>query len=99
MIFICVTKNLPSNRHFWTATMTSDNNRLLNSINRQILVVYSVSGCFLKLKEKPFGLCTWKGQLKPRVLVELPLLVFDVISLKDAAYHPRRGEEGAVYIH
>ena len=54
MIFICVTKNLTSNRHFWTATMTSDNNRLLNSINRQILVVYSVSGCFLKIKKEAF---------------------------------------------
>ena len=37
-------------------------------------VVYSVSSCFLKIKKKPFGLRTWRGQLKPRVLLELPLL-------------------------
>ena len=69
MIFMCVTKM--SNRHFWTETMTSDNNRPLNSKSKQI--VYSVSSCFLKIKKKPFGLRTWKGQLKPRVLLELPL--------------------------
>ena len=49
--------------------MASDNNRPLNSKSKQI--AYSVSSCFLK---KPFGLRTWKGQLKPRVLLELPLL-------------------------
>ena len=52
--------------------MASDNNRPLNSKSKQI--VYSVSSCFLKIKKKPFGLRTWKGQLKPRVLLELPLL-------------------------
>ena len=53
--------------------MISDNNRPLNSKSKQI--VYSVSSCFLKIKKKPFGLRTWKGHLKPRVLlVELPLL-------------------------
>ena len=61
-----------SNRHFWTETMSSDNNRPLNSKSKQS--VYSVSSCFLKIKKKPFGLRTWKGQLKPRVLLELPLL-------------------------
>ena len=44
----------------------------LNSKSKQI--VYSVSSCFLKIKKKPFGLHTWKGQLKSRVLLELPLL-------------------------
>ena len=62
-------------------TMTSDNNRPLNSKNKQ--KVYSVSGCCLKIKKKPFGLRTWKGQLKPRVLLELPLLVSDVRNLKE----------------
>ena len=52
--------------------MASDNNRPLNSKSKQI--VYSVSSCFLKIKRKPFGLRTSKGQLKPRVLLELPLL-------------------------
>ena len=52
--------------------MSSDNNRPLNSKSKQI--VYSVSSCFLKIKKKPFGLLTWKGQLKQRVLLELPLL-------------------------
>ena len=52
--------------------MASDNNRPLNSKSKQS--VYSVSSCFLKIKKKPFGLRTWKGQLKPRVLSELPLL-------------------------
>ena len=59
-------------RYFWTEAMASDNNRPLNSKSKQI--VYSVSSCFLKMKKKPFGLRTWKGQLKPRVLLELPLL-------------------------
>ena len=40
MIFICVTKK-ESNCHFWTETIASDNNRLLNSKSKQI--VYSVS--------------------------------------------------------
>ena len=52
--------------------MASDNNRPLKSKSKQI--VYSVSSCFLKIKKKPFGLRTWKGQLKSRVLLELPLL-------------------------
>ena len=55
-----------------TETMASDNNRPLNSKSKQN--VYSVSSCFLKIKKKPFGLRTWKGQLKPQVLSELPLL-------------------------
>ena len=52
--------------------MASHNNRPINSKSKQI--VYSVSSCFLKIKKKPFGLRTWKGQLKPRVLLEMPLL-------------------------
>ena len=52
--------------------MASDNNRPLNSKSKQL--VYSVSSCFLKVKKKPFGLCSWKEQLKLRVLLELPLL-------------------------
>ena len=67
MIFMYVTS-----RHFWTETMASDNNRPLNSKIKQI--VYSVSSCFLKITKKPFGLRTWKAQLKPQVLLELPLL-------------------------
>ena len=45
--------------------MASDNNRPLNSQSKQI--VYSVSSCFLKIKKKPFGLRTWKRQLKHRL--------------------------------
>ena len=52
--------------------MASDNNRPLNSKSKQI--ANSVSSCILKIKKKPFGLRTWKGQLKLRVLLELPLL-------------------------
>ena len=52
--------------------MTSDNNRPLNSQSKQI--VYSILSFFLKIKKKPFRLRTWKGQLKPRVLLGLPLL-------------------------
>ena len=70
MIFMCVTKSVKP--LFFDRTMASDNNRPLNSKSKQI--VYSVSSCFLKIKNKPFGLRTWKGQLKPRVLLELPLL-------------------------
>ena len=60
-------------------TMASDNNRPLNSKSKQM--VYYVSGCCLKIKKKPFGLR--KSQLKPRVLLELPLLVSDVRNLKE----------------
>ena len=70
MIFMSVTK--VSNRDFLKETIASDNNRPLNSKSKQI--VYSVSSCFLKIKMKPFRLRTWKGQLKPRVLLEVPLL-------------------------
>ena len=69
--FSCVWQKV-SSRYFWTETMASDNNRPLNSKSKSI--VYSVSSCFLKIKKKPFGLRTWKGQLKPRMLLELPLL-------------------------
>ena len=61
--------------------MASDNIRPLNSKSKQM--VYSVSGCCLTIKKKPFGLRTWKRQLKPRVLLELPLLVSDVRNLKE----------------
>ena len=57
---------------FLTETMASDNNRPLNSKSKHSAC--SVSSCFVKIKKKPFGLRTWKGQLKPRVLSELPLL-------------------------
>ena len=60
--------------------MASDNNRPLNSKSKQM--VYSVSGCCLKIK-KPFRLRTWKRQLQPWVLLELPLLVSDVRNLKE----------------
>ena len=79
MIFMCVKK--VSNRHFSTETMTSDNNRPLNSKRKQM--VYPVSGCCLKIKKTPFGLRTWKRQLKPRVLLELPLLLSDSRNLKE----------------
>ena len=39
----------------------------------KLSILYQAS-CFLKIKKKPFGLRTWKGQLMPRVLLELPLL-------------------------
>ena len=52
--------------------MTSDNNRPLNFKRKQI--VYSVSSCSLKIKKKPFGLRTWREQLKLRVFLELQLL-------------------------
>ena len=61
--------------------MAADNNRPLNSKSKQM--VYSVSGCCLKIKKKPFGLRTWKRQLKPPVLLELPLLVSDIRNLKE----------------
>ena len=65
MIFMCVTKNVKP-------PFLDRDDRPLNSKSKQI--VYSVSSCFLKIKKKPFGLRTSKGQLKPRVLLELPLL-------------------------
>ena len=71
-----------------TAIFRQRHNPPLNTKSKQI--VYSVSGCFLKIKKKPFGLHTWKGQLKPRVLLELPLLVTDVRSLNEADCHLRR---------
>ena len=52
--------------------MAPVNNRPLNSKSKHI--VFSVSSCFQKIKKKPFGLRTWKRQLKPRVLLEQPLL-------------------------
>ena len=42
--------------------------------NKKKQIVYSILSCFLKIKKKSFGLRTWKGQLKPRVLLGLPLL-------------------------
>ena len=69
MIFMCVTNSVKP--PFLTETMASDNNHPFISKSKQI--VYSVSSCFLNIKKKPFGLCTWKGQLKPWVLLE-PLL-------------------------
>ena len=66
MIFMCVTKSVKP------PFLDRDNNHPLTSKSKQI--IYSVSSCFLKIKKKPFGLRTWKGQLKPRVLLELPLL-------------------------
>ena len=94
MIFMCVTKQKVSYRHFWTGTMASDNNRPHNSKSKHI--VYSVSSCFLKIKKKPFGLRTWKGQLKPRVLLELPLLSRIRREKKEVDYLPRRDKEGAI---
>ena len=74
--------------------MASDNNRPLNSKSTQI--VYSVSSCFLKIKKKPFRLRTWKGQLKLRVLLELPSLSrIRWRSLKEVDCHPRRGRRGS----
>ena len=70
MIFMCVTKSVKP--PFLDRDDGIINNRLLNSKSKQI--VYSVSSFFLKIKKKPFGLRTWKGLLKPRVLLELPLL-------------------------
>ena len=64
MIFMYVTKKCQ--------TAICGQRRPLNSKSKQI--VYSVSSCFLKIKKNPFGLLNWKGQLKPRVLLELPLL-------------------------
>ena len=64
--------------------------------NKQI--VHSVSGCFLKIKKKPFGLRTWKGQLKAsshgcyknyRCSV-----VSNVKSLKEVDCYPRCGRRG-----
>ena len=85
-----------SNRHLhvWTETMASDNNRPLNSKNKQI--VHSVSGCFLKIKKKPFGLCTWKGQLKPRAYKNYRCSVIsNVKSLKEVDCYTRRGRRGS----
>ena len=63
------------------------------------LIVYSVSECFLIIKKKPLGLRAWKGQLKPRVIVELPLHVSDVRRLKQAEIcHHRRVRRGAVQV-
>ena len=73
--------------------MTSDNNHPFNSKSKYI--VYSVSGCLLKIKTKPFGLRNWKRQLKPRMLLELLLLVSDVRSLKEVDCHPRLGRSGS----
>ena len=70
MVCMCVTKSVKP--PFLTVTMALDNNRPLNFKSKQI--VYSVPSCFLKIKKKPFGLRTWKGQPKQRVLLELPLL-------------------------
>ena len=74
--------------------MTSDNNRPRNSKSKQI--VYSVSGCCLKIKKNHFGLRTWKGQLKPRVLLEPPLLsrIRREKSERSSLSSPTGGEEG-----
>ena len=74
--------------------MASDNNRPFNSKSKQM--VYSVSGCCLKIK-KPFGLRTWKRQLQPRVLLELPLLVSDVRNLKEVDLSSPTGAKREIY--
>ena len=79
-----------SNRHFWTETMVSDNNRPLNSKSKQI--VYSVSSCFLKIKKKPFVIRTWKGQLSHGCYYNYRCsVVSDVRSLKEVDCYSRRG--------
>ena len=94
IFYVCDTK--VSNRHFWTEAMASDNNHPLSSKSKQI--VYSVSSCFLKTKKKTFGHLTWKGQLKPRVLLELPLLsrIRRGTSGRGRLSSPTGGEEGAI---
>ena len=62
--------------------MASDNNRPFNSKSKQ-MVISAVSGCCLKIKKKPFGFRTWKRQLKPRVILKIPLFVSDVRNLKE----------------
>ena len=76
--------------------MASDNNRPLNSKSKR--TVNSVSSCFLRLKKKPFGLHTLKEQLKPPVLLELPLLsrIRRGKSERGRLSSPTGGEEGAI---
>ena len=91
MIFICVTKSVKP------AYLDRDDDIRQQpppQFQKQANIVYSVSGCFLKIKKKPFGLRTWKGHLKPRVLLEQTLLVSDMRSLKEADCYPRRGQRG-----
>ena len=75
--------------------MASDNNRPLNSKSKQM--VYSVSGWCLKIKKKPFGVRNWKRQLKPRALLELPLLVSDVRNLKEVDLPSSTGAQKEPY--
>ena len=70
IIFMCVTKSVKTS--FLDRDDGTRQQPPLTSKSKQI--VYSVLSCFLKIKKKPFGLRTWKGQLKSRVLLELPLL-------------------------
>ena len=72
MIFMCVAKSVKPPFLDRDDCIRQQPNRPHNSKCKQI--VYSVSSCFLKNKKKSFKLRTWKGQLKPRVLLELPLL-------------------------
>ena len=60
-------------------------------------MAYSVSGCGLKIKKNPFGLRTWPRQLKPRVLLELPLLASDVRNLKEVDLSSRTGAKREPY--
>ena len=75
--------------------MASDSNRPLNPKSKQM--VYSVSGCCLKIKKKPFRLRTWKRQLKRRVLLDLTSLASDVRNLKEVDFSSPPGTKREPY--
>ena len=71
MIFMCVTKSVKP------PFLDGDDGIRQQSpsqFKKQTNCLFCIKLLNLKIIKKPFGLRTWKGQLKPRVLLEIPLL-------------------------
>ena len=70
MIFMCVTKSV---KPPFLDRDDGIRQQPPSQFKKQTNCLFCIK-LLLKIKKKPFGLCTWKGQLKPPVLLELPLL-------------------------
>ena len=94
MIFMCYKK-------CQTAILDRDNGIRQQPPSQFQKQAYSVPGCFLIIKKKHFELCTciWKGQLKPRVFLELPLFVSDVRSLREVDLSSPTGAKMEPYMY
>ena len=69
MIFMCVTKSV---KPPFLDRGDGIRQQPPSQFQKQIHCLFCIQ--LLSENKKPFGFRTWKGQLKPRVLLELPLL-------------------------